>query len=53
MPATQDNEYRCQLRGSDDKKKQGHSREIGAQGKNLKIRWEGCDDQSKTIAVNV
>ena len=37
MPATQGNEYRCQLRGSDDKKKQGHSREIGAQGKNLKM----------------
>ena len=37
MPTTQDNEYRCQLRGSDKKKNQGHSRETGAQGKNLKM----------------
>lgn len=37
MPTTQDNEYRCQLRGSDKKKNQRHCREIGAQGKNLKM----------------
>ena len=37
MSATQDNECRCQLRGSDKKKNEGHSREIGAQGKNLKM----------------